>query len=193
MDSILMIVRNVITDQTAQMKFVQDNHMIQELVSAASYPSFRDSILPGTCRAYAFRLHCAGSQKIGYFLAKLAITIENRVAVGTRFRECISQLLHYPDACRMFRNVEMENPAAAVFSEFSYSGRADIWLELRGSYNFCDYAGPDTTGASFVGMNHTTSTGTKFAPYTVGFHVRANPDEPSHEISQGLTATIKAW
>ena len=91
--------------------------MIEELVSAAFDPSFGDSILPRTCRAYAFRLHCAGSQKIGYFLAKLAITIQNRVAVGTRFRECISQLLHYPGACRMFRNIEMENPAAAVFDD----------------------------------------------------------------------------
>ena len=78
-------------------------------------------------------------------------------------------------------------------SEFSYTGKANSWLELRGSYNFYDYSGPDTTDASFIGIARTISNGSKVAPYTVGFNARAQLSEPSHEISQGLTATIKPW
>jgi hypothetical protein len=78
-------------------------------------------------------------------------------------------------------------------SEFSYNGAATSWLELRGSYNYYNYNGPDTADASFIGTARTNSTGTTFAPYAVSFTARAHVDEPSHDVSQGLTATIKDW
>ena len=117
MDSVCMIIEYVIANQAAQMGITKNNHMIEELVSAAFNPSFRDSILPGTCRAYPFRLHAACFQQIDYVGAKLGVAIQNRIAVGTRFRECISELLHYPGACRVFRNIEVENPAVAVLDD----------------------------------------------------------------------------
>jgi hypothetical protein len=50
-------------------------------------------------------------------MAKLCITIQDRIAVRTRSRKCFSQLLHYPGAGWVFRDVEMEDPASTVFDD----------------------------------------------------------------------------
>ena len=82
--------------------------------ATAPDPAFRDSILPRACRAYACRFHAAGCKQLGYLLAKLSVTIKNRIAVRTRFWKCFPQLLHYPLAGRVFHDVEMEDPASTV-------------------------------------------------------------------------------
>ncbi len=69
----------------------------------------------GACRAYASWFHAAGCQQIGHFLPKLAVTIQNHVAVSTSARKCLPQLLHYPGAGRVFRDIEMKDPASTVF------------------------------------------------------------------------------
>lgn len=75
-------------------------------------------------------------------------------------------------------------------SEFAYNGPVNSWLELRGSYNYYDYAGPDTADASFLGTARTNSAGTTFAPYAVALNSRSHLDEPVHDVSQGLTVKI---
>ena len=54
----------------------------------------------------------------------------------TRFRECIAQLLDYPCACRVFRNIEVENPAAAMLDdkEAIQDSKCEGWHceEIRG-------------------------------------------------------------
>jgi hypothetical protein len=97
------------------MSLVYDNQVIEKLTATASNPAFRDSILPGARRANAYGLDATGCQQIGYVVAKLGITIQDRVAVGTRFRKCFSQLLRYPGAGWVFRDVEMEDLASTVF------------------------------------------------------------------------------
>ena len=87
MDSIRVIIRDVITHQTAQMKLVEDDYVIEKVSSAAFDPAFRNSILPRTRKACACGPHTAGREEIGYLLAKLGITIQNQVTVRTRFRE----------------------------------------------------------------------------------------------------------
>jgi len=52
-----------------------------------------------------FGFHAAGCEQIGYLLAELAVTIENRVAVRTRFRKCLPQLLHDLSAGQVFRDI----------------------------------------------------------------------------------------
>jgi hypothetical protein len=89
--------------------------VIEKLSATASNPAFRDSILPRARRANACGLDAAGCQQIGYIPAKLGITIQDRVAVRTRFRKGFSQLLHYPGAGWVFGDVEMEDLASTVF------------------------------------------------------------------------------
>ena len=51
MDTVLVIVKDVITNQPAQVIFIQDDHMVQQFRAAAPDPTLRDSILPGTLKA----------------------------------------------------------------------------------------------------------------------------------------------
>jgi len=91
--------------------------VIEKLSATAPDPAFHDSILPRACRAYACRSHAAGCKQIAYLFAKLGVTIQNRIAARTRFWKCFPQLLHYPGAGRVFRDVEMEDPASTVFAD----------------------------------------------------------------------------
>src|SRR4029453_558045 len=88
------------------------HQVIEKLSATASDPAFRDSILPRACRAYVHASYAGRFQHIGNLLAKL-----DRVAVRTGFRKSFSQLLHYPGAGWVFRDVEMENLASIVFDD----------------------------------------------------------------------------
>jgi hypothetical protein len=43
-----MIVADVIANQSAQVVFIQDDHMVQQFSSAAFDPTLRHTVLPGT-------------------------------------------------------------------------------------------------------------------------------------------------
>jgi hypothetical protein len=66
-------------------------------------------------QSYPLGLDAAGCQQIRHILAELSISIQNRMAVRTRFRECFPQLLHYPGTGRVFPHIEMEDLASAMF------------------------------------------------------------------------------
>ena len=72
-----MIISNVFPDPTPQMDVIEDDQVIEKLPATTSDSTFRNSILPQACRAYARGFHAASCQKIGYILAELAITIQN--------------------------------------------------------------------------------------------------------------------
>ena len=116
-NAVRAIIKDVIPDQTAQMNVIEDNHAIEKLSATASDPAFRDSILPRTRKACSFGLQAAGIEQIGDIFAVLAITIQNYVAIRRGLRKCLPELLHDPRACRVFRDVEMEDLPSAVFDD----------------------------------------------------------------------------
>jgi len=78
-------------------------------------------------------------------------------------------------------------------SEFSYTGKVNRRLDIRGGYIFYRYRGPATLQAAFVGNARTNSGGTAFAPYTVSTDSRANLTEPNHVVDEGFSLKIKDW
>ena len=116
-DSIRVIIGNVIPHPTAPMSLVDDDRVIEKLPSATSNPPFRDSILPRACRADPRGIHATGCQQIGYLLAEHSVAIQNHIAALTRFRKCLPELLHDPRAGQVFRDIEMEDPASTVFDD----------------------------------------------------------------------------
>jgi len=112
-----MVIRDVVFDETAQVSLVEDEYVIQKIPATASDPAFRHTILPRACRADAFGFHAAGGHEIRYLPAELAITIQNGIAVRTRSRKCLPQLLFYPGSGRVFRDIEMDDLAPTVFDD----------------------------------------------------------------------------
>jgi len=110
-----VVVTDIVLDETAEVSLVEDKYVIQKISATASDPTLGYSILPRACGGYAFRSDAAGGKQIGCLLTKLAVTIQNRIPVKTRFRECLPELLRYPEAARVFCDIEMENLASAMF------------------------------------------------------------------------------
>ena len=50
MGSILMVVADVLGHEPFQVSLVQDNHVIEQVSSATTDPTFRDPVLPGTTK-----------------------------------------------------------------------------------------------------------------------------------------------
>ena len=72
-------------------------------------------------------------------------------------------------------------------SEFSYNGRPNERLRLRGGYIFYRYSGPAELDSSFAGISRANNNGTVLAPYVITATDRATVKEPNHVIDQGFT------
>ena len=66
-----MVIRNIITDQAAQVRFIEDNYMVEKLSAADSDPALRDPILPGASVANPLWLNAGGNKKFSYIFAEL--------------------------------------------------------------------------------------------------------------------------
>jgi len=95
----------------------EDENVIQKISATASNPAFRDSILPWTSETDRLGFDATGYPQIRHILVELRISIQNRIAVGTGFRECLPQLLHYPGTGRVLCNIEMKDLAPPVLDD----------------------------------------------------------------------------
>ena len=112
-NSIIVIVIHVISDQPAKMWFVQRNYVVGDLSPATPHPSFRTSILPRRLYARSFGLQSCCLQESDYFI-ECGISIEDGVSIRTRFGESLAQLLHDPLRCRVAGHAKMQNLAPPV-------------------------------------------------------------------------------
>lgn len=76
-------------------------------------------------------------------------------------------------------------------SEFSYTGNARPWLEVRGGYLYYRYRGPATFDQAFNGTAPNAA-GT-LVPYSVSESGRATVAEPNDIVNQGFTFHVKPW
>ena len=64
MNSIHVIVGNVIADQTTQVSLIENDHMIKNVSATTSNPALRDSVLPRTFEACPLGFDAGEYQKI---------------------------------------------------------------------------------------------------------------------------------
>jgi len=69
-DSVRVIIRDVIPDQATQMTVVDNYDVIQKFFPTAFDPAFGNSVLPMTRGTYAYGLHPSGREEIGHIVAK---------------------------------------------------------------------------------------------------------------------------
>lgn len=81
MNPVLVMVRDVIADESAQMALAQGDDMVENLSAGASYPALGDSVLPRRCDARALWLQTRVVQKCNHAGIEFRVVVEDRVAV----------------------------------------------------------------------------------------------------------------
>src|SRR5260370_3521568 len=114
MCAILVVVANILREETFQVAFVNCNDVIQEITAATPYPTLCDSILPRTFERSADRIHAQGPNRCGDFQSILGITIkDDEPRSGSKWKR-FSQLLDDPRACRMLGDIEVQGTPTIV-------------------------------------------------------------------------------
>src|SRR5713101_761295 len=114
MRAILVVVANILGEQTFQVAFVNCDDVIQEITTATPYPTLCNSILPRTFERSADRTHAQGSNRCRDFQSILGITIKDEEPRSGSKWKCFSQLLDDPRASRMLCYVEVQDAPAIV-------------------------------------------------------------------------------
>src|SRR5262249_2072079 len=114
MNPILMIVAQVLTNQSSQVAFVDHDHLIEQFPPAAPHPSFRHPILPRTLIGCPNQFATQGLEHLCRFSLVLPVSIQDQIARRGVIRKSLSQLLPDPTAGWMFRGVKVEDSPAVV-------------------------------------------------------------------------------
>ena len=77
MRAIFVVVGNVFTEQAFQVLFIKWDDFIEQFSAAATHPTLRDAILPGTCEGSPDRTHILGANRSVDILPVLGIPIKN--------------------------------------------------------------------------------------------------------------------
>ena len=78
MRAILMMVTNILREQSLQMAFTQRNNVVQQVSSATFDPPLRHTVLPGTPERGLHRAHCQGSNCRWKLTTIFRISIEDQ-------------------------------------------------------------------------------------------------------------------
>ncbi len=78
-------------------------------------------------------------------------------------------------------------------SEFSFNGKANRRLSLRGGYIFYRYRGPSSVNGHLAGTGRTGFGPTPVAPYDVVISSRSQNTEPNHVADFGFSYEVTPW
>ena len=109
MRAVLMVVTNILRQQSPQMAFIQRNNLVQQVSSAASHPPLRDAILPRRSERSLLGNDPGGFHRCDYLEAELLIAIKDHVFVRGFQGKRLPQLLNDPSARRMLRDVNVQD------------------------------------------------------------------------------------
>jgi len=81
--SVVVIVTDVLIHQPFQMPFIQNDHMIEQITTAASDPAFGDTVLPGAAEAGALGLDAEALYCVDHFAISTTV-VDRRSAESIR-------------------------------------------------------------------------------------------------------------
>src|ERR1039458_8812197 len=74
--SVVVIIGNVLGEESLQMALIQGDHVVEQVAAAASDPTLGDPILPGTPNRGTDRCHLQRADRRWYFQAVLRMVVE---------------------------------------------------------------------------------------------------------------------
>jgi hypothetical protein len=105
------VVANVLRQQTVQVTFVERNHVVEQVSTAASHPSFGNSILPRASKGSPHRPESHCFHGLAHYFSKLGITVQDQVSMLRIIRKGIAQLLRDPETGRVPSHVALHASA----------------------------------------------------------------------------------
>ena len=96
MRAVVMVVADVLFHQPFQMAFIEHDHMVEQVSSTATNPTFGDTVLPRTSEAGSFGLDAEAFDGADDFFVEVRSSVENEMFRGAIVGECFPQLLHDP-------------------------------------------------------------------------------------------------
>lgn len=114
MDAILVVVRSVVAEQTAQMEFVEYDDVIKQLAAYRAYPSLCDPVLPWATQGSWLMLDAEVFNHPEDSAREDRVIVMDQELDRRLTWERIAKLLDHPRSRRMLGDVEMKNFAPAV-------------------------------------------------------------------------------
>src|SRR5664280_2681883 len=74
--SVVVIIGNVLGEESLQMALIQGDHVVEQVAAAASDPTLGDPILPGTSNRGTDRCHVQRAHRRWHFQAILRVMVE---------------------------------------------------------------------------------------------------------------------
>src|ERR1035438_5209539 len=96
--SVVVIIGNVLGEESLQMALIQRDYVVEQVAAAASDPTLGDTILPGTLNRGTDRCHLQRADRGWHFQSVLRIVVEYEKSGRRIVGESFSQLLHGPSA-----------------------------------------------------------------------------------------------
>ena len=114
MGSVLMVVGNVLGEESSEMTLVQGDDVVQQLTSAAANPAFRNTVLPGALDGGLEASSAHGANRRGNLQTVFRVVIEDEKLGCRLVRKRFPQLLHNPGAGRMACDIEVQDASAVM-------------------------------------------------------------------------------
>jgi hypothetical protein len=108
------MVRDVRAQQPQQMLFVEHDHVIEHLATAAADPGLGDTVLPRTAIRRADWVHAHAAQGRGDGGAENRVVVEEEVRGGGVVQKSLAQLLFHPRRARVRGDRDVRHPAPAM-------------------------------------------------------------------------------
>jgi len=96
------------------MPIIENDHVIEQVTSAAPHETLCNAILPRALKASSLGLSAETAYRCHDLFVEIAATVEDEIARCGVVRKCLAQLLDYPCTCRILRRIEMDDAPPVV-------------------------------------------------------------------------------
>ncbi len=117
MDSILVVVVDVVAKKTSQVPLVDHDHVIQQFTSNGPDPALRSSILPRTSVCGPLGLDSELPDRLDEALREDRVVVVDQKPERVLVWECLSKLLNRPRRGWMRRDVDMPDLSPTVIDD----------------------------------------------------------------------------
>jgi len=120
MRSVFVVVREVRPEDSAQVVFIEDDHMVQAFPTNASMKPLNIWVLPGAVVCGHYLLYAHRCDALSKAISINTVPVPKQVSRRTIPWKCLDDLLRRPFGRRIRRYVEVNDPTPGVTQYYKY-------------------------------------------------------------------------